>query len=136
MWELNDGISESNILQNQFTAYLGTAIRRRKTQYLRNKARLHYYETSLELQDYDKDIATSADMMAGLPMIEQIENIRLQQALARTKQRDLYILLSKALEDRSLAEIAAELGLNYNTVAASYYRTLQRIKDGLGGDGK
>ena len=136
MWEHNNGIDESSILQNQFTAYLGTAIRRRKIQYMRSKTRLHYYEILLEPQEYDRGYAVETDMTAGLPVIEQLENTGLQQALAKLNRRDLYILFAKTLEDRSLAEIAAELGLGYNTVTAAYYRMIRRIKNELGGDGE
>ena len=136
MWENDNEINESSILQNQFTAYLGIAIRRRKVQYLREKTQLHNYEMSLELQDHYRDQAVEIDLSTGLPIIEQLENMRLQQVLAKANQRDLYILLAKTLENRSLAEIAAELGLAYNTVTAAYYRIIQRIKKELGGDGK
>ena len=136
MWEHNNGIDESSILQNQFTAYLCTAIRRKKIQYMRRKTRLQHFEILLEPQDYDKGYMAEPDMTASLPTIEQLESTKLQQALEKCSRRDLYILFAKALEGRSLAEISIELGLRYNTVAAVYYRMIQRIKKELGGDDK
>ena len=135
MWKQNDGIGESSILQNEFTAYLGTAIRRRKIQYLQSKAKLRYYEVLLESQDCNSDF-DEMDMMSGLPFIEQLENVRLQQVLTKINQRNLYILFAKILEHRSLAEIAIELGLKCNTVTAAYYRVIHRLKKELGGDDK
>ena len=134
MWQRNDGTGESNILQNEFTAYLGTAIRRRKVQYLRSKIKLQHYELSLEIHDYFKGFLTEPDMILNLPVIEQLENIRLQQALRQTKSRDLYIFLAKALEGRSNIEIAHELGMGDNAVAVAYHRMIQRLKKVLGGE--
>jgi len=134
MWERNDGTGESNILQNEFTAYLGTAIRRRKVRYLRSKMKLQHYELSLDIQDYFKDFLTEPDMILSLPVIEQLESIRLQQALKQTKSRDLYIFLAKALEGRSNMEIAHELGIGHNAVTVAYHRMIQRLKKVLGGE--
>jgi DNA-binding CsgD family transcriptional regulator len=39
--------------------------------------------------------------------------------LKKAEERDLYIFLKKALEGHSLVEIAAELDIGYNTVAAA-----------------
>lgn len=134
MWEHNNGAGESNILQNQFTAYLVTALRRRKVQYLRSKLQIQQYETSLEIWDQIESLLTEPDLALGLPLIEQLENIRLQQALRQAKQRDLYIFLAKVLEDRSFVEIAGELGIAYNTVLSVYHRMIQKLKKELGGE--
>ena len=134
MWEHNDGNSESNILQNQFTAYLSTAIRRRKVQYMRSKMQMRQYEISLEIQELLMSFLDEPDMILALPLFEQLENMKLLKYLEQTKERDLYIFLAKVLEGRSLAEIAEELGVRYNTVAAVYYRMIERLKKELGGE--
>jgi DNA-directed RNA polymerase specialized sigma24 family protein len=134
MSKKNDGSDESNILQNQFTAYLITAIRRRKIQYMRSKVKIQQYEISLEIQEHLISLLTESDMTLSLPLLEQLENVKLRQSLERAKERDLYIFLEKALEERSLVEIAAELGVGYNTVAAVYYRMIARLKKELGGE--
>jgi RNA polymerase sigma factor (sigma-70 family) len=134
MRERNDGTGESNILQNRFTAYLLTAVRRRKIQYLRSKTRKQHYEPALELRDDSMSVPTDPDLMRGLPLLEQLENIRLRQSLERARDRELYIFFAKALDGRPLAEIAAELGIGYNTVASIYYRLRERLKAELGGD--
>ena len=120
MWERNDGNGESNVLQNQFTAYLAAAIRRRKIQYLRSKVQVRQYELSLEIQEQLMSFLAEPDMIHSLPLIEQLENMKLRNSLERTKERDLYIFFAKVLEGRSLAEIAVELGVGYNTVASVY----------------
>jgi len=134
MWERNDGTNDSNILQNQFTAYLVTAIRRRKIQYMRSKIKIQQYELSLEIQEHLMSSLTESDMDINLTLFEQFENIKLRECLEQTKERDLHIFLAKALEGRSLAEIATELGIGYNTVASVYYRMIERLKKELGGE--
>lgn len=134
MWQRNNGIGESNILQNQFTAYLLTSVRRRKLQYLRSKMKLQEYEISIEVQDYLNEFAAPIEQSASWPLLDQLENIKLRQALEQAKERELYIFFAKALDERSLAEIARELDIGYNTVAAVYYRLIKKIKKHLGGD--
>ena len=136
MWKNNDnnGADESNILHRQFTVYLATAVRRTKIQYLRSKYRLQRYEIPLEIEDTLAEFQAEPDMILSLPLTDQLENIKLQRALEQTKKRDLYIFLSKVLEGRSFVEIAAELGIEYNTATAAYYRMLNRLRKELGGE--
>jgi RNA polymerase sigma factor (sigma-70 family) len=135
MREHNNGAGESNDLQNRFTAYLITAVRRRKIQYFRSKSRQYkLYEMTLELQEQTEDDPEEPDMTAGLPLLDQLENVRLRQSLENAKERELYIFLAKALEGRSFAEIAAELGIGYNTTASIYYRMINRLIRELRGE--
>jgi len=79
-------------------------------------------------------LLTEPDMHDNLPLLEQLENMKLREAMEQTKERDLHIFLLKALEGRSLAEIAAKLGIGYNTAASVYYRMIERLKKELGGE--
>ena len=134
MWEYNDGIGESNVLQNQFTAYLVTAIGRKKHRYQRNKMKRQYSELSLELQENLPEFQCNPDMLDAFPLMARLDNTRLQQALQRQKERDLYIFFAKILGERSFVEIAADLGLDYKAVTAAYYRMINRLKKELRGD--
>lgn len=133
----DNGTDESNNLHNQFTAYLVTAIRRKKIQYVRAKKQTQYYrqlEIPIETQGDTLTLQTEPDMTTGLPLLDQLENMKLRQSLKSAKERELYVFLSKALEGRSLAEIAVELGIGYNTVASVYYRMINRLIKELGGE--
>ena len=136
MREYNDGTGEPKDLQNRFTAYLVIAVGRRKAQYRRSKAQQYYrqIEIAIEIHDDHEVFQTEPDMLAGLPLFDQLENTRLRQSLANAKERELYIFLAKALEGRSFPEIAAKLGVGHNTVASIYYRMIARLIKELGGE--
>ena len=136
MNEYNDGISEANILQNQFTAYLMTAVHRRKLQYLQDHASKRKYELPLDSFQELEGADINRDMADRLPIIQQFDNLKLHDALSRARERDLKILYMKVLEDKSFVEIAEETGLEYNAVKSSYYRLIEKIKAQLGGGRK
>lgn len=133
MWQKNDGTGEANILHNQFTAYLMTAIKRRKISYLKEKSQLYQMELALELCDFDAAMSMEADFSCVLPILEQIENPLLLQALQQAKERELYIFLTRILDERSFVELSNELGISYKAATNSYYRFLERIKELLKG---
>ena len=138
MNEYNDGISEANILQNQFTAYLMTALHRCKLQYLKDKSKKQTYELPLEsFPDLEKsDADLEHELTENLPIFQQLENLNLHRALSGARERDLKILYMKVLENKSFVEIAEEIGLGYNAVKASYYRLVEKIKAEFGGERK
>jgi RNA polymerase sigma factor (sigma-70 family) len=130
MRERNDGVGEDHILLNQFTAYLMKAVKNRKIQYLSHKAKL----SRLEKMDAIIEPLEEFDLLSGLPVIDQLEDRRLQKALHRSNERDLYILFTKTLGCRSLAEIAKELNMGFYAVTSAYYRVLRKLRQSLEGD--
>ncbi len=136
MYEYNDGISEANTLQNQFTAYLMTAVHRRKLQYLQDNTKKQKHELPLDSFQELESTDINRDMADRLPIIQQFDSLKLHNALSGTRERDLKILYMKVLEDKSFVEIADELGIGYNAVKASYYRLIEKIKAQLGGERK
>lgn len=132
----NDGIGESNVLQNQFTAYLVTAVHRKKIQYIQAKSRRIKNEIPLDIEENRKEFQMEQDMLPNLPLFEQIENGELRQALNRLKEREIHILTMKVLDERSFQEIADETGLGYKTISSIYYRLIQKLRDELGGENK
>ncbi len=130
----NDGIGESNVLQNRFTAYLVTAVHRRKIQYLQAKSRRLRNEIPLDIQEERNEFRSEPDMISQMPLLEQLESSELRQALERLKERDYKILIMKVLDERSFQEIAKETGIAYKTIASIYYRLIQWLRDELGGE--
>lgn len=134
MIERNNGIGESNVLQNQFTAYLMTAIKRRKISYQMKKSKQLQSEISLDAENQLLPISNESDLLGNFSLLDQIESSQLQRALSQLKERDLQILLMKVLEEQSFSEIADTVGLGYKGTAAVYYRLIQKLKKELRGD--
>lgn len=131
MRQRNDGTGEANVLQNEFTAYLLTAIRRRKATYCKNRFERQRAEVYLDLYEFDAMSCVDLDLGAGLPLLEQIDSPRLHQALLQAKERERYIFLARILNERSFIELAEELGISYKAASNSYYRFLERLKRAL-----
>lgn len=127
----NNGQGEDNILQNQFTAYLVTAIRWRKSTYLKKRVRIEQYEFSSDFDNaFVQDLGTPEETAASLEQLA-LDSIMLTQALGQISDRERYIFFARALERRSFQDLALELGLGYKGVAAIYYRALQKLKKEL-----
>lgn len=74
MWQKNNGKSESEIVQNLFTAYLTTAVRRRRNDYIQQAARLQQKEDVTDSLPYNQEQGTEEDMFRGLPLPMQLED--------------------------------------------------------------
>lgn len=136
MRKQNDGKSADDILQNQFTAYLVTAVKRRKALYARKKAQRQQTEAPLETHDFEVSLHIDSDLLTGLALLEQIENPMLYLALSQARERELYIFLTRILEERSFLDLSEELGISYKATTHSYYRFIERIRKMMGGDEK
>lgn len=128
MWQRNNGQGENNILQNQFTTYLVTALRWQKITYLRKRTKLGKHELPT---DFD---SAFAEMVAGreenLFSVEQpvLDSIALARALTLISDRERYVFFARTLEERGFDDLAAELGIGYKGAAAIYYRTIQKLR--------
>lgn len=127
----NNGQGESNILQNQFTRYLKTAIQRRKIDLFRIRSRGCDHEC---FDDSWQDIPglVTVDVYFNSPT--QFDTIGLEQILRQIKKRDRYIFYAHVLDERTFTELAAELGLTYKGVTAAYYRVIYKVRETLRGD--
>ena len=135
MRERNDGTSEDNIVKNRFTAYVIKATANCKARYINSKKRHALVEVPFDFYEHE-EILYEPDFLDSFSAIEQLENYRLQQVLRRVKKRDMYIFMAKVLDDRSLADIAAELGIGIHTATSAYYRVVRRLRRELGGGAK
>ena len=131
MRERNDGTGTDNVLFNEFTAYLATALRRRRIYYFRKQSRIWQNEFAADFQESMPELQYNPDFSDNLSLTDQIENAVLVRFLREENQRSIYILLEKALEDRSIAEIARELDLPYTTVSSIYLRLIAKIRKEL-----
>lgn len=122
----NSGISNDNIVQNRFTAYLKISITHQKVKYLagiyeRQKQEISY-EEYLELFDMTQD--SKEDTYFN----NEIGNEQLSHALDKLRERDRLIVLKRAVSGESFVKIAADMGIEYVTVKAIYQRSLEKIR--------
>lgn len=126
-----------NSLQNRFTAYLMTALHRKRYNVITSRIRHQEYEISMDLQDIP--IVQSKEWVSDtrdIVTIEQIEfqNDQLEQAIGSLNERERFVLFNRVLAERSFEDIAADLNLTYKGTAAIYYRAMQKIKKNMGGE--
>lgn len=127
MYKRNEGLTDNDRLQNQFTAYLRHAVHNGRADYLSKKSIA--WKTEIMLEDMDYLLTEDSDFV-----LRVAEYDALRQALEKIKEQERYILLARVVEEKSFAEIAAEVDLSYKGAAAVYYRTLGKLRKILRGE--
>ena len=122
----NNGITENEILQNQFTAYVGCALRNRRLRYIMNQDRKNSKEL---LFSQIQDFLTAEEDQIG----ELLEYELLRQALHHIKKKERMIVLARVVEEKSFGEIAQEMDMSYKAVSNMYYRVMKRLKEHMEG---
>ena len=115
----NEGITESDILQNQFTAYVQAALKHCKSQYLAKESMIASHEVS----SLDDTEASENDFVITIA-----ENDALHTALQHIKERERLVVTLRAVEEKSFQEIAITLGMKYSSVTMIYYRALDKLR--------
>lgn len=126
MLSRNNGVTENEILQNQFTAYVSRAIRNRKLRYIINRDQKNSKELLFaQLEDF----LTAEEDKIG----ELLEYEILRQALRQIKEKERVIVLARVVEEKSFREIAQEMNMTYKAVSNMYYRVMKRLREHMEG---
>ena len=129
----NDGNREDYIVQNQFTAYLQVALKRRKNEYISKFYRLQKHEQPLEADCVlFSDNGWHTDCNNRMEVQE--EYIAVLKAIDQLRERERFVFVARSLEERSFEELAQELQIGYKGVAAIYYRAIRNIRRKLDGE--
>ena len=134
VWQRNEGHEQDDVLQNRFTAYLLSAVQRRKAQFIDTLMKVQQISTLIEETVMDTVLDLEKEASQGIPLYMRLQNEQLFLSLSRLTERERYVFFTRALDERSLDELASELGLSYKGVAAIYYRTIQKIKKSMKGE--
>lgn len=121
MYKRNNGISDREILQNQFTAYVKRAIHNKRIRYLMQQNK--YSAVEIGLSDVEAYVHDSRNDMDSFMDMEAM-----RQALQTIRDKERYIILARVIEEKSVSEIAEEMGLSYRSVTSLYYRGMQRLR--------
>ena len=111
MYKKNNGSTEQEILQNQFSAYVKKAVHNRRIQFLTEKSRKFRFETPLF--DLDYLLFDTTDIIQEITDHETV-----RQALRSIKENERRIVLERIIEEKSFGQLSDELGMSYKTVAS------------------
>ena len=126
MFTKNDGSSEHDILQNQFTSFLSFAVSNDRIDYIRAKIKRLQREQVTE--QYEILFAEAAFQIEDFT-----DNEAISQAIRRIHEKERYVFLSRVVEEKKFKEIAHALNMSEKGVAAIYYRTVKKLRDMLEG---
>lgn len=136
IWKKYEDQTRDEVLQNRFTAYLTSAVSRQRAEYIDKLIQLQNYLSFNSANIPDKSFDVEDEVFKSFPLHLQIQNEDLFLSIAELSEQERYIFFNRALGELSLNEMAAELGMNYKTVAAVYYRTIQKLKKRMQGEPK
>lgn len=119
----NDGTSKEDICQNQFTAYVVLAVKRKRQAYIKKKIRDKEKQTKTE-KELSKLGIEGGDVWIGL----EIQNEELVEAMQQLKPKEYVIVVEYVLKRKSFREIAQEMKLTERTVASLYYRSIKKLR--------
>ena len=134
IWKKYEDQTRDEVLQNRFTAYLTSAVSRRRAEYIDKLIQLQNQLNFNSANIVDKNFDVEEEVLKSFPLHLQIQNEDLFLSIAELSEQERYIFFNRALGELSLNEMAAELGINYKTVAAVYYRTIQKLKKRMQGE--
>lgn len=119
--------NDKNDLQNVFTAYLNTALKRRRRDYMKALNKVREHERPLEEWQNITHLEES-DLDAGLPAVEQVHNDKLVLTLRKFNEQTSQVLYMRIFEDMPFELISQRLGITYNMARNIYYRSVEIIK--------
>lgn len=128
MIKRNNGSTEQERLQNRFTAFITTTMKRARIDYLRKEKVRMKNQFTMEYEDFAL-IPDEEDFVADL-----CESSSLAYALQQISERERYVLIARAIDGKSFEEIGDEIGVKYKGVAAIYYRTTEKLRNILKGE--
>ena len=93
MWQRNNGQAEDD-LQFRFTAYLVSAVKRRRKDYLIQFYKRSSIESTVEVV-YESEPSSEEVVLDKLPLMDVIENGALLEALQKLNERERQIFLAR-----------------------------------------
>lgn len=127
MFNKNNGKTENEILQNQFTAFVTVSVNHARIDYLRY--RISRLQRELTIEEQDVYYFDEVDYIESLA-----DNDALYKAMCQIKEKERYVILARVLDEKGFEQIAKELGMGYKGVAAIYYRAIRKLNELLGGE--
>ena len=140
---------QKNMLQIRFTAYVTTAIRNKRINYLMQKNRhswtdmeqvdqlesLHInFEELYHRYNVDRTTFLIENWRHYAKFLEMMEDRKLARALKHLKERDRMILFARLFGEESFSEIGEMLQMSSKQAEMSYYYVLRKLRKELEAD--
>ena len=123
--------NEDQILHNRFTAYLLVAVKRKKAEYRAKQMKNALHEQVVEMGESSVLNGVCAGDILDEWLELQIKWEQVMHILYKMQERERNIVLEHLLYEHTFSEIANRHGMMYKTVAAVYYRAIQKIRKEL-----
>ena len=129
MIKKNDGISKDDICQNQFTAYVVLAVKRKRQSYIKKKQRDNEKENRTKKEAEQSEFRT-----AGYDMWSRVEpqNENLMSAMQQLSLKERFVVIEYVLNGKPFKEIAQKAGLTEKGAASAYYRSIKKLRAKMG----
>ena len=136
VWKNYEDQTRDEVLQNRFTAYVSSAVYRRRAVYIDKLNQLRNFINCDLSETKDESFDLEEEALKCFPLHLRLQNEDLFLSIAELSDQERFVFFNRALGEMSLDEMAAELGMSYKAVAAVYYRTIRKLKIKMQGGSK
>ena len=122
MVKRNSGTSKEDICQNQFTAYVVLAVKRKRQAYIKKKIRDKENQAKREEEqsNFGAEENTVWDRL-------EVQNEELVAAVQQLKPKARFIVTGYVLKGKTFKELAQETKLTERAAASTYYRSIEKL---------
>ena len=123
MVKRNSGTSKEDICQNQFTAYVVLAVKRKRQAYIKKKIRDKENQAKREEEqsNFGAEENTVWDRL-------EVQNEELVAAVQQLKPKARFIVTGYVLKGKTFKELAQETKLTERAAASTYYRSIEKLR--------
>lgn len=123
MVKRNSGTSKEDICQNQFTAYVVLAVKRKRQAYIKKKIRDKENQAKREEEqsNFGAEENTVWDRL-------EVQNEELVAAVQQLKPKARFIVTGYVLKGKTFKELAQETKLTERAGASMYYRSIEKLR--------
>ena len=127
MWQRNNGQAEDD-LQFRFTAYLVSAVKRRRKDYLIQLYKRSSIESTVEVV-YESEPSSEEVVLDRLPLMDVIENGVLLEALQKLNERERQIFLARTLEEEDFETLGCPIKGQRHFTTGRFRKSERALKE-------
>ena len=145
---MKENTGNESSVQNRFTAYLMSAVKHKRMNYMEKKMWIKEYENGsqdslqksctdfqeeyhrylIERSPWNYDVVPNVD-----ELVKALDETKLIRAILELKKRDQDILIARVFQEQDFASIGRELGITEKQAEMAYYYIVRKIRKELEG---